>query len=113
MPRYVKEMDLLDPKVHVYCGWDCGLTGIDECEVKKQYSLIESDDLVLVTWKVGQQLINNADGAFSFEISIKEYTTETFISGETKLLKQWYSNTNSSLSIQPTLMIEPTFLHKW
>jgi hypothetical protein len=46
-------MDLLDSSVGVYCGWHLPEScGIDRCQASKQYSLIETDDLVLITWNV-------------------------------------------------------------
>lgn len=104
-PRYIHNMDLLDSSVGVYCGWHLPESdGIDRCQVTKQYSLLETDDLVLITWDVDQDLITNCNGNFSFELSVKQFN-QPIGDEDTKLIKQWYSNINTALSIKPTLNI--------
>lgn len=104
-PRYIHDIDLLDDSVGIYCGWHLPESGgIDRCQVNKQYSLIETDDLVLITWNVDQDLITNCNGNFSFELSVKQFNKPVG-DEDKKLMKQWYSNINTALSIKPTLNI--------
>lgn len=104
-PRYIHNMDLFDSSVGVYCGWHLPEScGIDRCQVSKQYSLIETDDLVLITWNVDQDLITNCSGNFSFELSVKQFN-KSVGEEDKKLMKQWYSNINTALAIKPTLNI--------
>lgn len=100
-PRYIAGIDLCSQNTKVYINWTISTyENPDLCEVKELYSQVEKDDLALILWKPHQTLINNS-GQFSFEISIKEFDDVRNI----RTVKQWYSNTNTSLSIQRTLNI--------
>jgi hypothetical protein len=100
-PRYIAGMDLCNNNTKVFANWSISTySNPDLCEIKQIYSQVEKDDLVLILWKPHQNLINNS-GQFSFEISIKEFDNVDNIS----TIKQWYSNKNTSLSIQSTLNI--------
>jgi hypothetical protein len=71
--RYIQGMDLTAEDVEVYLGWQTNThSGVNLCQVTKQYSLIDTDDLVVIDWEVDQNLINNCSGNFLFEISIKQ-----------------------------------------
>ena len=60
-PRYIVGIDLLANNTESCIGWriDENNCGIDKCIVEKLYSEVEADDLVLLTWKLDQDLINH------------------------------------------------------
>jgi hypothetical protein len=101
-PRYIAGMDLTSDGIKKYLGWSAGeFSGINECNVEKIYSEVETDDLVMLTWDVDENLTANYAGNFAFELSFKQFKKD----GST-LEKQWYSNSNNSLSIKATLGID-------
>jgi hypothetical protein len=100
-PRYIAGMDLTSDKIKKYLGWSAGeYSGINECAVEKIYSEVETDDLVILTWDVDEKLTASYAGNFSFELSFKQFKADGTI-----LEKQWYSNSNNSLSVKATLGI--------
>ena len=55
----------------------------------------------MLTWDIDENLTTRYAGNFSFELSFKEFNED-----DTILKKQWYSNSNNSLSIKETLNID-------
>jgi hypothetical protein len=87
--RYIGGMDLLDEKVNTIIRWEDsqGVVHSENCATSKMYSIIEEDDLVLITWRPSPALINHYAGMFSFYVLINKFANA-------EIEKQWYSLAN-------------------
>jgi hypothetical protein len=92
--RYIGGMDLLDEQVNTIVQWKDSeeiVHSEEDCTVSKIYSIVEEDDLVLITWHPSPALINHHTGTFGFYVLINKFAANTIIE------RQWCSLANEQL----------------